>query len=310
MRVISASRRTDIAAFYSRWFLRRLDEGWCEWVNPYSGARQRVSLRPEDVIAIVFWTRNPAPLMPHLDRLGSAYRFYFHFTINGYPRELESHSPPVEAAVRAFRRLSERVGPARVHWRYDPILMGGRMDEAWHLRQFDEIGRALEGAAARCYFSFATWYGKTKRNLTRIARRGGAPLADPAAETRARLVRGLAGIAAARGIALYSCSDESLAIAPVGRASCVDAEQIEQLVPGAGRSLAPAPSRSSCGCVASTDIGAYDTCLFGCEYCYATNSRQAALGRWRIHDPEAPALWAPAQRLSVSPCAPDEPAVR
>jgi hypothetical protein len=309
MRVISASRRTDIAAFYSRWLLRRLREGWCEWVNPFSGARQRVSLRPEEVAAIVFWTRNPAPLFPHLDWLASGYRFYFHFTINGYPRELESHSPPVEAAVRTFRRLSERTGPGRVHWRYDPVLMGGRIDETWHLRQFEKLSRALEGSTARCYFSFATWYGKTKRNLTRIAKSGGEPLADPAAQTKVRLVSGLAAIAAARGITLYSCCDDDLAVPPVRRSSCVDPGLLEELSPGIARALTPAPTRPSCGCVASTDIGAYDTCLFGCEYCYATNSRKAALGRWRAHEPGGLALWAPVPRPPAPSCAPGAPAL-
>jgi hypothetical protein len=93
--IISASRRTDVPAFYAEWMVRRLREGYCTVPNPFDRNQAAwISLRPEDVDAIVFWTRNPRPLMPYLDELDSrGYRYYFQFTILGYPREIDPKSP-------------------------------------------------------------------------------------------------------------------------------------------------------------------------------------------------------------------------
>ncbi len=121
--IISASRRTDIPAFYAEWFMQRIRAGYCTVPNPFNrGQVSTISLAPEDVDAIVFWTRFPRPLLPHLDELDRCgYRYYFQFTLLDYPRSLETHRPDVRQAVEAFRTLAERIGPERVIWRYDPI---------------------------------------------------------------------------------------------------------------------------------------------------------------------------------------------
>ncbi len=105
--IISASRRTDIPAFYAEWMVRRLREGYCTVANPFNRDQvTTISLKPADVDAIVFWTRNPRPLMPYLDELDSrGYRYYFQFTILDYPREIDAKSPPAAAAVATFQEL-------------------------------------------------------------------------------------------------------------------------------------------------------------------------------------------------------------
>jgi hypothetical protein len=279
LNLISASRRTDIPACYSRWFLGRLAEGFCEWVNPFNGQAYRVSLLPEDVVGLVCWTRHPAPLVPSLDSLARrGYRFAFHVTINGYPRELESHNPPVERAVRSFRELAGRLAPDRAWWRYDPILLTEATPARWHLRNFSALARALEGATRRCYFSFTSFYRKTRRNLEA----SGLRWREPAAEEKLDLTARLRRIARRHGIDLYSCCDDRLLAAGVEKAHCVEAPGLE-----------PAPTRPDCGCSRSVDIGAYDTCPLGCVYCYATSSRRAALVRLRAHDSRDAALWRP-----------------
>ncbi len=284
MRVISASRRTDIAAFYSEWFMNRVRAGWCEWRNPFGGQTQRVSLRPEDVIAIVFWTRHPTPLEPHLEWLRQeGYRFYFHITINGYPKELESHSPPVGRAIEAFRRLSDRISPRFVEWRYDPIVISDRTPPAYHVERFDNLSRRLEGATTRCYFSFVDYYGKTSRNLAKL---DGIRFTDPEGEARAGLARELSAVAKSRNMTMYSCCEAGLAFGGIERSRCVDRDLISALRPDLELKLKAVPTREECGCAASTDIGAYDTCVFGCAYCYATQSRQAALAQLRAHSPD------------------------
>jgi len=286
LKLISASRRTDIPAFYSRWFLRRLAAGFCDWINPFSGQVLRVSLLPQDTLGIVCWTRNPAPLAASLGALQQAgYGFAFHFTINGYPGELESHNPPVETAVRAFRDLARRLPAGRAWWRYDPILLTEATPSAWHERNFSRLAEALEGETRRCYFSFASFYRKTRRNLDA----SGLPWHEPAIGEKLELAGRLRLIARRHGIDMFSCCDDQLLVTGVQKAHCVDPGAFSQAPSG----FKLAPTRAGCGCTQSVDIGAYDTCAFGCAYCYATTSRRAALVRLGQHDPDDTALWRP-----------------
>lgn len=169
-RVISVSRRTDIPAFYTEWFMNRVRAGFCHWMNPFGGQVYRVSLRPEDCLALVFWTRNARPLMVHIEELGErGFRFYFQYTVNEYPIEIDAHAPPARAAVAAFRHVADALGPDLVMWRYDPIAFGSATAVDYHLERFASLSAALEGSTRRCYVSFLDPYGKTERNLRRLA---------------------------------------------------------------------------------------------------------------------------------------------
>lgn len=295
MKVISASRRTDIPAFYSKWFLNRIRAGFCHWINPFNSQQVlEVSLRPEDCLALVFWTRNPRPLLGHLDALQD-HRYYFHFTINGYPREIESNSPTLDDAVASFRDLSAAVGSDRVFWRYDPIVLSeGLAPVCHHLDRFEYLARQLTGLTRRCYFSFVDRYGKTERNLARVERVTGARFREPSSEERLELVGRMREVASEYGIQLYSCCGDDLLKAGVHKASCIDLGLIQTLCARQSLKLKKAPTRTDCGCVEAVDIGAYDSCAFGCTYCYATNSRDVALRRMRAHNPGDTALWRPA----------------
>jgi hypothetical protein len=288
-KVISASRRTDVPAFYTRWFLNRITAGFCHWINPFGGQVKRVSMLPEDTYGIVFWTRFAKPLIPHLQTLDErGYEYYFHVTINGYDRALEARNPETSVAVECFQRLSDRISPRRALWRYDPIVLSVRTPPADHVRRFASLARALSGYTERCYFSFADAYGKTKRNLQTLEKREKFGFYEGAASERKALVSELATIGAAHGIRLYACCEDALAGGMIGKAHCVETELL------GGGVLKPSPSRAECGCVESVDIGAYDTCQFGCVYCYATNSWEAARRRALAHDPADTALWRPA----------------
>ena len=291
MRVISASRRTDIPAFYTPWLLNRLEEGYCEWMNPFSGQMSRVSLLAEECVALVLWTRHPAPLLPHLPGLREdGYHCCAHVTLTGYPRTLEPHAPPVEVAVRNFHALSECLGADFVQWRYDPILLSREITAAYHRARFAHLARELAGATTRCLISFVNWYGKTARHLQQVAGEGG--WYDPGPDERRALAVSLSGIAVEYGIGLYACCNPELIGEGIQQAHCVDADLLRRLRPDLALRLRTLPTRAGCGCAASTDIGAYDTCTFGCAYCYATNSFPTARTRQRAHDPHATSLWA------------------
>jgi len=187
--------------------------------------------------------------------------------------------------VRAFRELAARLPPDRVWWRYDPILLTPATSTAWHEENFARIAAALEGATRRCYFSFTSFYRKTTRNLGTA----GLTWLEPDAGLKLELTGRLGRIAREHSIEMLSCCDDSLLAAGAGKARCVDAAAF----PGTLGALRPAPTRPDCGCSESVDIGAYDTCVFGCRYCYATSSRSAALARRHEHDPNDSALWRP-----------------
>ncbi len=287
MEIISASRRTDIPAFYMPWFMNRLRAGTVGYLHPFSGKICTVSLRPEDVHSIVFWSKFYGPFLPHLGELQQrGYRFYCHYTITGAPRTLEPRAPDWRRAVKIARELAARTGPRQVLWRFDPIVFTSELGADFYLGRFRELARALAGATERCYFSFATFYGKVARQLHRAGIRYYAP---PLAEKQA-LSAALADIAGEHGITLYACCQDALATGKVQKAHCVDGELLAELFPDRPPVNEARPTRQQCGCVVSRDIGMYDTCRFGCTYCYANRSYEAALARARAHDPAGETL--------------------
>lgn len=291
MRVISASRRTDIPAFYTPWLLNRLRAGFCDWANPFGGKINRVSLRAEDCIALVFWTRNPAPLLPHLAALrADGYHCYVHFTLTGYPRLLEPFAPPVEDALDSFRRLAGIIGDEFVQWRYDPVLIGSLLPVDEHRARFTTLARALQGYTRRCLTSFVSLYGKTARNLHRLAAEQHLVWENPEVAERRALCGTLRDIAGEYGMTLYACCNPELVGDGIPQAHCIDPLLLRKLRPDLAPRLRHQPTRPGCGCIAATDIGAYDTCVHGCVYCYATNSRAIALKHLHAHNPQATLL--------------------
>lgn len=260
--LISASRRTDIPAFFPDWFSACLSRGVAEYRNPYSGRPASVSLAPDDVAAFVFWTRNPRPFFPVVARLERAgFRSVFHVTVTGYPGALEPAAPPTAEAIAAFRTLAETVGPERVLWRFDPILPGEEPDEI--VARFETISAGLEGLSGRCTLSVAQPYRKSIR-----ATRNAPRLWDQTPGLRGA-VDTIAAIGRARGFHMVSCCSPALQEWGIPGAACVDAELLSTVYPEMPGRAGPSPVRKGCLCAASRDIGTYRTCRHGCLYCYA-----------------------------------------
>lgn len=283
MNIISASRRTDIPAFYMPWLINRLRTGFVCYPNPYSGRVYTISLQLEDVHSIVFWSKNYAPLLPYLDELTErGYRFYFHYTITGSSRMLEPYVPDWHQSVLLFRELAERTSSRHVQWRFDPILFTEELKTDFYLKRFYEIATKLNGATERCYFSFAVFYSKVRHRL----QKAGVRYYDPPLEEKRSLIQEMADIAGAHGITLYACCQEALVSEHVQAAHCVDGDLLAEIFPERPKISKPRPTREQCGCTISLDVGTYDSCPYGCLYCYANQSRQLALARFRDHNPE------------------------
>jgi len=279
--IISASRRTDIPAFFVRWFLEQLRAGWVDVPNPFSGRLQHISLQRDHVRAIVFWSRDYAPLLPHLDEIDDrGYPVLFHFTITGLPKVLEPHGISVARAVYLAERLSMRYSPGHVLWRFDPVIISNETPPSWIIKKFDETAQMLKGVVRRVYVSFIDFYSKVKRNLSALQSQTGIQVVDPPISEKRLIGQELGSIATRYGLEIYSCTEPALVGAGgIKRGSCIDAQLLESLYPGAGYGVPEHPTRAGCGCFESKDIGIYNTCFFGCRYCYATSSLQQAKKR-------------------------------
>ena len=285
--IISASRRTDIPSFYMPWFMNRVRAGVVRYPHPFTGQPLEVSLRHEHVHSIVFWTKNGAPLLEHVDELRDrGYAFVCHFTITGVPRQLEPGVPAWEEAVATFLALSRRLGPERVWWRYDPVLLTDAAGPDHYVSQFRAMAAALEGATGRCFFSFADFYGKVQRRL-RVEQ---VTARDPALDEKQQLAQELGEMAAAHGMELLACCQDEVVGGSVGKGHCIEADELRRLFPEHSLKAAARPTRKQCGCSASRDIGVYDTCPHRCIYCYANQNTRRVEERHRSHDAGAETL--------------------
>jgi len=291
--IISASRRTDIAAFYSDWFMNRVRQGFCLVPNPFNAKQiSKVSLRPEDVDAIVFWSKNPKPMLGHLRKLNTdGFMYFFQFTLNDYPSEFEPHVPSLQQRIDTFARLADAIGPDRVIWRYDPIIVSSLTPYAFHVERFGRLADELAASTRRVVISIVDYYHKTNRRFAPLEKQG--VLFDRKAATSdqiRRLLATMSDCARSHGLEIQSCAEEedftSVGVPP---GSCVDGALLGRLGRPVPMTKDPG-QRSSCRCVASRDIGVTDTCLHGCRYCYATRSTEFARKRHGDHDPLSPML--------------------
>ena len=298
--IISASRRTDIAAFYANWFMNRIREGYCTVPNPYNLKQvSRISLRPGDVDVIVFWTRYARPLLPYLEELDErGYRYYFQYTLMNNPRQIDPKTPSHERSLDTFRELSSRMGKEKVIWRYDPMVFSQLTGPAFHQETYHRIAGKLKGYTSRSVISVVDIYRKAKKRFDLLEKEG-IQVIDPPREDLVELMESISGAAAENHMEIRSCAEEPyLASYDIQPGKCIDDDLIRKVF-GLDVPHEKDPSqRAACGCVASRDIGMYDTCLFGCVYCYATTSFDRARGRHGENEPGSPSLTG---RYEISP---------
>lgn len=316
--IVSASRVTDIPSFYSRWLMSRLEAGWCQRRNPYSGHPSFISF--ENCRAIVFWTKDPSPMIPLLPRLDAlGFNYYFLFTLNFYEGTgLEPRLRPFGKRAETFRALSEALGPERVIWRFDPLILAPGMNAAELVDRVRTAGEAIFGCTRRLVTSFADirGYPKVRRNL---AEAGIADDPEGCELSRDQMLEAAAGIArlrdgwAARGwdLEVATCAEPiDLDCFGIVRGACIDAELMKRLWPGdeklmhylrTGKALLdgmkPLPDpksppdlkdpsqRRECRCARSRDIGGTSCCPHLCAYCYANDSKAEVAEKIRQFDP-------------------------
>lgn len=264
--VISVSRRTDIPALYSNWFFDRIHEGYCCVRNPYNDKETEISLKPEDVTAFVFWTKNPGPMLDRISELND-YHYYFQITINSYGKDIEPGVPKKAQIIDSVKTLASKIGPERVIWRYDPIFISEKYSVEYHKKYFEEIATRLKGAFRHCVISIVDIYSASKFQELGIR--------TPTEAEKDDLIKHMVEVAKKQGFEIVSCAETGLEQYGVKPGHCIDADIISELT---GQNLdlkKDRNQRKECGCCASKDIGAYNTCVHGCKYCYATHNNLA-----------------------------------
>lgn len=283
--IISCSRRTDIPAFYSDWFFNRLLTRDVTVRNPVNPKQvRRVSLAPEDVDCIVFWTKDPAPMLDRLALLKN-HPYYFQFTLTPYGPDIEPNLSPKAKIIDTFLRLSDKIGAHKVIWRLDPILLSKKIGIDFHIKRFYEVARRLDGYTQQCVISFIDMYRHIQNKTAELSVR------PPAEAEMQQLTGQLVRIAAAANMLMKTCA-ENIDLADLGieHGQCIDTGLISELT-GRACNIAKDPNqRKLCGCAASVDVGAYNTCGHQCTYCYANVSPNQIEQNRSRHNDQSPLL--------------------
>ena len=294
--ILSVSRRTDIPNYYSDWFYNRIKEGFLYVKNPMNPHQiSRIELSPDLIDCIVFWTKNPEPMMARLHELDD-YAYYFQFTLTGYGRDIEPNVPhKKKKMIPVFQKLSDMIGSRRVVWRYDPILFNDIYTEEYHLKAFEQIAGALAGYTKKCVISFVDAYAKNRAVMNRLGIRE-MFLEDDCEDSDSYrnlkiFAAKLGEIVHRNGMDIAACAEKiDLSDCGITHSSCVDKSLVEEITGHAIDVGKDKNQRAECGCVESVEVGTYHTCLNGCKYCYANGSHEKAERNFKAYNANSPLL--------------------
>ena len=310
--IISASRSTDIPAFFARWFINRLAKGYCVWYNPFNQQPMYISF--ENTKVVVFWTKNPEPLIKYLPELDArGIHYYFQYTLNDYEKEgFEPNVASLEQRIETFKKLSDLIGKEKVIWRFDPLILSDQLTPRKLLQKIFHIGNRIKGYTDKLVFSFVDVraYRKVQNNMvkeTSLYSKENVTSAEPDGALREELVSGLSKLrehwkSEGWEIELATCGEEvDLDKYNISHNRCIDGELMERIfpddqeliyylrtgklpepdlfggsleIPPKTKNLKDKGQRKACGCMISKDIGMYNTCRHFCVYCYANTSRE------------------------------------
>lgn len=260
--ILQVSSRTDICAFYPKWFINRLKEGVILVRNPCNMQQvSKIDIHKEVVDCIAFCTKDPKNIMPYLNTIEQlGYKYYFMITITPYDRDLEPGLRLKLDIMKTFIDLSIKIGKDKVIWRYDPIILNERYDKEFHLKMFEKMCQLLSKYTSNVIISFLDLY----KNIT-------GRFIELSDDDVHYLAKYFGNIAKKYHLHIQTCSEKyHLEQYGIAKGSCLDRKYIEKLI-GYPLEIKNNKNRSNCSCLASIDIGAYNSCNHGCTYCYACN---------------------------------------
>ncbi len=282
--IINTGGRTDTVQYYTKWLLRRFSEGYVLARNPlFPNKINRYELTPDKVDCVVFCSKNYEPILLHLHEITNRFNTYFYYTITPYEKDIEPGVPSIEESMKTLIQLSKQVGRQRIAWRYDPVLLTEKYTISYHMEAFEKMAAMLAQYIDRCIFSFVEMYKKLETNMPELIL-----LSE---KDKERLAQGLGAIAKKYGILIQSCgSNDDFTKYGIYGSGCITLDILGKANHIAWKALKHKGMRKGCHCIESRDIGAYDTCLNGCKYCYANTNPQKAQSNYKLHDPASALL--------------------
>ncbi len=280
--ILNTGTRTDIPAFFHKWFLKRIDEGFVLSKNPYNNQIYKYNFDPKTVDCICFCSKNPKPLVRNLDNL-SDYRQFWFVTITSYGKDIEVNVPNYKKVIKTFKILSENLGANAVAWRYDPIFITEKYDLDFHIDRFGDMASQLHEYTSDCTISFIDLYQKVLRNFPQGR--------EVTTEERLVIGKNFAEIADEYGIQMKTCVEGTL-LDQFGfdSSGCMTQQVLENAI---GNNLKVPKGKyknRECNCLMGRDIGLYNTCMHGCKYCYANSNIKLVKKNQKLHNPYSPLL--------------------
>lgn len=282
--IINTGARTDTVQYYTEWLLNRFSEGYVLSRNPlFPNKVTRYELTPDKVDCVVFCSKNYKPILPRLHEITDRFNTYFHYTITAYGKDIEPGVPDIEESMKTLILLSSQVGRQRVSWRYDPVLLTPKYTIQRHLETFEHMAQTLSPYIDRCIFSFVEMYKKLESNMPELI-----TLSD---WDKDALSRGLGSIAQKYGIFIQTCgTNGDFTRYGIHASGCMTLDILGKANNVTFKNLKHKGTRQGCDCIESRDIGAYDTCMNGCKYCYANKTPKKAFENYQYHDKLSPLL--------------------
>ena len=282
--IINVGGRTDIVNYYTPWLLNRLEEGYAYSRNPF--ARENVyklSLKSEDVDCLLFCSKNYQPILKHIGDIDEKYNILCNYTITAYGKDIEPKVPSINQSIKTLKRLSDIVGVNKILWRYDPILLTEKYTVEKHLETFEYMAEKISPLVYRCIFSFVDMYKKVEENMPEII-----PFTD---EDKVKLLKGIGEISKKYNLYTQTCAtNESYERYGIHAAGCTTREILEQAHNVVYKNVKGTGIRENCHCIPSRDIGAYNSCLSECKYCYANRKPDIPKKVIKMHDEKSPLL--------------------
>lgn len=281
--IINTGCRTDIPAFYSKWFMNRIKEGFVLVRNPYYKTQvTKYSLSPNVVDCLAFCTKNPKPMLKYLSKLDKYNQFWF-VTITPYGKDIEPFVPKKDEVIESFKILSNHLGVDAVNLRYDPIFINEEFDVKKHIECFEDIVKKLKGYTKSCTISFLDLYEKVKKNAS--------DLRPPTKEEKIEIAKAFFKIGFENGMVVHACCEENfLENYGLKCNGCMSKENVEKAINYKLKPIKKGNLRKKCNCLMGSDIGAYNTCAHLCKYCYANFDKKTVINNMKLHDENSPLL--------------------
>ena len=275
--IINTGCRTDIPAFYAKWFMNRIREGYVLVRNPYNPNQvTKYNLSPEVVDCLAFCTKNPEPMLSYLDKL-DMYKQYWFVTITPYGKDIEPNVPDKKKVMESFKKLSNHIGVDSIGWRYDPIFIGDGFDVNKHITCFGNMAKELKGYTHNCTISFLDLYEKVKRNAPNIN--------PPTKEEQIEMAKAFRKIGKENNMVIHACCEKTyLSQYGLQCNGCMSQEIVEKAINNTLHPPKRKNLRQECNCLMGNDIGAYNTCGHLCKYCYANANKQFVIENMKKHD--------------------------